>query len=294
MDVFSSLLIGLFFNTQQFQAQITPYEQVVQALQKIEAENPNSSKMIQVGVSDSGMPIMGMQIGRGSRSNLIVATHHGNEYGSTAVAVAAAQAFAQSPLQGQTLYVIPVLNISGYNAGSRNERASNGRSYDPNRDYPGPCKSGQSYQLKSTASLAQFIDRANIVTSATLHTYMPGILYPLGLSTQNEVTLDEAEFVRIAKIAAGQNRLEVGNSKEALYAADGTFEDYAYLQHGVWSLLFEMGSTHRPGTNQINEIIRVNVPALRRLFIQSPPARSNQFAFTGGCDRGSRQREFLE
>ena len=297
MEVISSLLLGLFINTQQYRADVTPYEKVVQALQKIEAQNPSTSRVIQVGVSDSGMPIMGIQIGRATRTtkaNLIVATHHGNEYGSTAVAVAAASAFAQSPLQGQTIYVIPVLNILGYNSNNRYERAQDGRTYDPNRDYPGPCRRGQPYNLKSTASLASFIEQANIISSATLHTYMPGILYPYGLSTNDIVTPDHEQYVRLGRAAAGQSNYTVGNSKEHLYAADGTFEDFAYMQHGIWSLLFEMGGTHRPNENQINDMIRVSVPGLRRFFLESPPSRSIKGTFTGRCDRSVRQRDKME
>ncbi|MFN8847689.1 MAG: M14 family metallopeptidase [Bdellovibrionales bacterium] len=294
MESISSLLIGLFLSTQQQWARLSPYEQVVQALQKIEAENPNTSRLIQVGISDSGQPIVGIQIGRGGKANLLVATHHGNEYGSTAVAVAAANAFAQAPLQGQTLYVIPVLNISGYNSRNRFERNSRGQSFDPNRDYTGPCKSGPTFNLKSTLSLAKFVDQAQIVTSATLHTYMPGVLYPWGLSTRDVMTADTEEYIRLGKAAAAQSGYTVGNSTELLYAADGTFEDFAYWQFGVWSLLFEMGTTHNPNENQIKEMIRGNLPGFRRYFLESPSTRSTNHAFTGRCDNFVRQRQKME
>lgn len=294
MEMISSLLLSVFFSTQAYRADVTPYEQVVQALQKIESENPNTARVIQVGVSDSGLPIVGMQIGRGGKANLIVGTHHGNEYGSTAVAVAAANAFAKAPLQGQTVYVIPVLNISGYNARSRYERGPNGRTFDPNRDYTGPCRQGQPFNLKSTMSLAQFVDKANIVTSATLHTYMPGVLYPWGLSTRDVATADQDQYISLGRAAAGQSGYTVGNSTELLYAADGTFEDFAYWQFGIWSLLFEMGGTHNPNENQIKDMIRGNVPGLRRFFLESPPSRSVKHAFTGRCDRGVRQRDKME
>lgn len=294
MELISALLLSVFFDTQQFRGDVTPYERVVQALQKIEAESPNTSKVIQVGISDSGMPIMGIQIGQAGKANLIVGTHHGNEYGSTAVAVAAAQAFAKAPLQGQIIYVIPVLNISGYNSGSRLERNQRGRAVDPNRDYEGPCRSGEPYQLKSTASLAKFIDQANIVTSATLHTHKPGVFYPLGLSTNDLKTKDHDEYVRLARVTAGQSGYAVGNSTEFLYAADGTFEDYAYLKLGIWSLLFELGTTHSPSQNQINTMIQSMLPGIRRYFLTSPPNRSNQYAFTGRCDRSLPQRDKMD
>lgn len=285
------LLLSLFITPSA--APVNNYSTVVETLQKIQRENPATTKMIDIGTSDSGQKIVGIQIGNGEIADLIVATHHGNEYGSTAVAMGAADAFAKNPIQGHTLYIIPVLNISGFNSRNRYERTSAG-TIDQNRDYPGPCVSGSPFKSKATKALADFIDKANIVSSATLHTHWPAVLYPWGFSTNDVSTKDDATFIQLSKDAVVESGYEVGNSKELLYAADGAFEDYAYWKHGIWSLLFEMGTTHSPSESQMKQMVDVNVPGLRRFLENAPRQRAADHAFTGKCDRSLLQRTHLE
>src|SRR5205823_12865107 len=124
------------------------------------------------------------------------------------------------------IYVIPVLNISGYNANNRTERDLNGRYRDPNRDYPGPCGTEGPFHLKSTASLAKFVEQENIIASATLHTYYPAVVYPWGLSTYDTSTPYDNIFKTMVIHATEWSRYTVGNSTEVIYPADGAYEDY--------------------------------------------------------------------
>jgi hypothetical protein len=243
----------------------TKYSIVQDNLKKIAQANPTTTQLFDLGMSDSGDPIQGLKIGNGETADLLVGTHHGNEYGSTEVAMGAAASFAANPIVGHTVYVIPVLNISGYNSRVREERVPSG-SVDPNRDYPGPCVMTRPFRSKATKALADFVDQKNIVSSATLHTYWPAVLYPWGFSTKDITTSYESTFVNLVKAAAVESGYETGNSKELLYAADGAFEDYAFWKSGVWSLLFEMGDSHSPSSGDIKGMIDVNVPGLRRFF----------------------------
>lgn len=274
-------ILSLFLFPQNPMA--SKYDQVVDSLKFIAQSHPATTQLIDIGQSDAGQPIYALKIGNGPVANLIVATHHGNEYGSTAVAVGVADSLAQDPLKNRTVYVIPVLNISGYNAGRR-EETMGGRTYDPNRDYPGPCGTSGPHKLKSTKALADFIAQKNIVSSATLHTYFPGVLYPWGISTRDLVTPQESTFINLSNMAAVESKYQVGNSTELLYPADGAFEDYAYWKHGIWSLLFEMGFSHNPNQDAVKELVRVNVPGLRRFLEQSPELVADQHEFTGKCD----------
>lgn len=274
--------------------QLSNYDRIVENLKKIATENPKVAQMINIGMSDSGQPIYGLKIGHGPVPTLVVATHHGNEYGSTAVAMGVAESLTLQPAPHQTVYVIPVLNILGYNTRNRYERGQDNRYYDPNRDYPGPCATSGPFRLKSTRALAQFIHEKNIVTSATLHTYSPGVFYPWGLSARNPTTEDDSTYIELSRIATKYSNYGYGNSKELLYAADGTYDDYAYWQHGIWSLLFELGRSHSPSLNEVKEMIRVNVPGIRDFLAAAPAQRSNRHQFKGGCDFKSRRRTFLE
>ena len=283
------ILFPLFMSFQVSAAPASNYQIVLNQLKKIVQENPTTTEWIDIGKSDSGQMISGLKIGDGATADLVVATHHGNEYGSTAVAMGTAEAFAKDPLPGHTVYVIPVLNISGYNTRDRYERTSRG-SIDPNRDYPGPCVQTRSFQSKSTKALADFVSQKQIVSSATLHTYFPAVLYPWGVSTLDTFTPYDSIFINLTKAATVESRYQIGNSKDVLYAADGAFEDYAYWKHGIWSLLFEMGSSHSPTQEGIKRMVADNVPGLRRFFEMAPKTRAENHAFTGRCDYTRSQR----
>jgi len=261
----------------------TPYEKIKDQVNQLAKDHPDTVSLFVLGDSDAGDDIIGVQIGHGATNNLVVATHHGNEYGSTDVAMAFAQQIAAAPIADETIWVIPVLNISGYNGNERRETAK-GTTFDANRDYPGACGTEGPFNLKSTAHLAQFIADKNIVTSATLHTFFPAVTYPWGMTTQDLVTPYEDEFLKLVQAATQESQYSAGNTTQLIYPANGTFEDYAFWKHGIWSLLFEIGDTHTPDESQVQELIRVNVPGLIRLMTIAPKERAINHDFTGKCD----------
>jgi len=265
--------------------QQTPYEKVKIFIKQIADSNPQTTKLIRVGDSDSGDTIWGLQIGNGPAHHLVVATHHGNEYGSTEVAAAFANDIAKNPIEGATVFVIPTLNIVGFNHNNRNEPASNGTSLDPNRDYPGPCTTSGPFFLKSTASLAKFIEDQNIIVAATLHTFTPAVAYPWGMDTPDTGTPYDDIFTKLAKAATVESGYEVGNSTQLIYGADGTFEDYAFWKLGIWTLLFELGDTHSPNQSQVQNMIATNVPGLRRMVTVAPESRAPNHSFSGRCSK---------
>jgi carboxypeptidase T len=259
------------------------YNDVKVFLKDLAAKYPQNVKLFTLGESDSGDAIQGVAIGNGPVHNLVVASHHGNEYGSVEVARGFAASIAENPIQGQTVYVIPVLNIGGYNGKNRREPAK-GQTWDPNRNYPGPCGTEGPFTLKSTHALADFVDKQNIVSSATMHTFYPAVVYPWGISTQDLSTPYDDLFKTLVDAATVESHYQVGNSTAVIYPADGAFEDYAFWKHGIWSLLFELGETHSPDLNQVNEMVKVNVPGLRRFLAQAPLKRADKHDFTGKCD----------
>jgi hypothetical protein len=284
MKLLASLGILLFSSASASAAPHVNYEEVLAFMHDLAAKHPRTTHLVNVGPSDSGKTIEALVIGDGPVKNLVVATHHGNEYGSTFVAEAFASAIADNPIAGQTLFVIPVLNVNGYDRRSRYEDGSDGGGHDPNRDYPGACGTEGPHKLKSTASLAGFVDREGIVASATLHTFYPAVVYPWGFATKDLVTPYEDLFKYLVAMATQESGYQTGNSTEVIYPAAGTFEDYAFWKHGIWSILFELGRSHNPNNESLAEMARVNVPGLRRLFEKSPDRRADDHAFKGKCD----------
>lgn len=259
------------------------YKDAQRLMRDLAAKYPGQASVFTLGTSDSGLPIEGLKVGDGPVKTMVVATHHGNEYGSTEVAKGFARAIAERPIASQTVYVIPVLNISGYDRKGREESAS-GTTFDPNRDYPGPCGTAGPFHLKSTAALAKFVDETGIVSSATLHTFYPAVVYPWGLSSHDLSTAYDDLFAQLTKYATVESGYQIGNSTEVIYPADGTYEDYAFWKHGIWSLLFELGFSHSPNDADVEKMVSVNVPGLRRFLEQAPSAKAEKHDFTGACD----------
>lgn len=259
------------------------YADVKNFMHELVRVHPDEVRMVNVGESDSGETIEGVAIGHGSVHNLVVATHHGNEYGSTEVSMAVAASLADAPIADQTVYVVPVLNIAGYNSKTRWEKDSRGKRNDPNRDYPGPCGTEGPHHLKSTASLAKFIDRENIVTSATLHTFYPAVVYPWGFATTDLSTAYDDLYKVMVQNATEISHYQTGNSTEVIYPATGAYEDYAFWRSGVWSILFELGTSHQPTQQDIDKMIRLNVPGIRKMLEEAPKARAENHEFFGSC-----------
>jgi carboxypeptidase T len=260
------------------------YQDVQKFMRDLVAKYPQNVRSFVLGASDSGQNIEGVMIGNGPVKNLVVASHHGNEYGSVEVARGVAASLAEHPITGQTIYVIPVLNINGYNAKDRLESAA-GNAFDPNRNYPGPCGTEGPFTLKSTQALAKFVDKEGIVASATLHTFYPAVVYPWGLGTQDLSTPYDDLFKGLVQAATVESKYQTGNSTEVIYAANGTYEDYAFWKHGIWSLLFELGNSHNPSGNDVAEMVATNVPGIRRMMEQAPRVRAEDHAFKGHCDK---------
>lgn len=260
------------------------YNQVQNFLSDLAAKYPQTTKLMKIGENENGISIMGVRIGDGPVRNLVVGTHHGNEYGSTEVALQTAADFAQSPISGQTVFVVPVLNITGFNRNRREETLSGGGTADPNRNYPGPCGTGGPFTLASTKALAEFIEAEDIVVSATLHTSGGLVLYPWGISTRDLETPYDDLFIQLGQAGAQFSRYTVGNSTALLYPADGAYEDYAFWQHGIWSMLFEIGSSHYPSESQLAVLAKENVPGLRAFLVAAPTTRATDHAFKGRCD----------
>lgn len=286
-------ILSLFLAISPYQNLSSRYDQVLTTLQKIQTQYPHTAEVIVIGLNDKGVPIKGLKIGSGPVGSLIVATHHGNEYGSTAVGLGVAEDLAKQPIANQTVYVIPVLNITGYNSNNRYESGTRG-SYDPNRDYPGPCVKGSSFNLKSTKLLADFLVEKKIQISATLHTFYPSVVYPWGISTRDLTTPYEQQYRKLVADATKESGYKTGNNTEVMYAADGTFEDYAYWKHGIWSLLFELGFSHSPGQTEVENTVRYNIPGIRRFLENSPQQAVADHGFSGRCDPYMMKRMVLE
>ena len=199
-----------------------------------------------LGKNDQNQNIQGVLYkgsGLSKVKHLVVGTHHGNETLAADLAVKFIEHLGKKGstfLNNVDIYIIPVLNIGGYNKENREELDSLGRSHDPNRDYPDPCIQKSDYKLRSTQHLANFVLAKDIVGAVTIHGYYGSLTYPWGIYTDNYRTLDHDIFEAKARVAVARNSYTIGTHADILYPAGGAFEDWVYFKHGIWSLLVEL------------------------------------------------------
>ena len=275
---------------------VTPYEKIVERMKNLRSHYPHLLELVSLGANDQGIEVMGLRIERpearrGKVSQLLVGTHHGDERGTSFLSLAFAErilgtfdragflsASPRDVIQNHIYYIFPVLNISGYNRNSRRERDGSGRWHDSNRDYPDPCKDHKFFKLKSTALLASFIEKRDIVSAVTIHAYGGTFTYPWGFHTEDPQTPDNDLYHALLTYAAQVNGYRVGNHKDVIYPASGSFEDWVYYEHGVWVALLEM----RSRLHYLRD-----VESLIRFFAGTPERRSSNHKHYGQCSEVS-------
>ena len=272
------------------------YGDVLQQMKIIKARHPALVEIVSLGENDQGDSIEGLRIqdpqltDREEIPNLLVGTHHGDERDAAPLSLAFAERVLKilsnheseamswgGRFRRGSYYVFPVLNISGYNHKFRGEQNAQGLWLDSNRDYPDACaKEAPSFRLRSTTLLTEFIDTHQIVSTVSIHGYrhLGAFTYPWGFFTEDPTPPDRDIYHALLTYAAKANHYPVGTHKELVYAASGTFEDWAYHAHGVWTALLEM--KYRPDYD-------ADVEALLRFFQGAPEQRSRDHAHYGQC-----------
>ncbi len=292
------LLLGAIFAAFDATASVTPYSKVQHFLNQINQDFPTTTQLFSIGLSDEGLPIEGIAIGSGSLKNLVVATHHGNEYAGTETAKALILDLAKRPIPNQTLYIIPVLNTSGFNRGIRTERLGED-DFDPNRDFPSPCANSHSF-FKSSRALTRFVEETGIVSIATLHSYGEIIAHPWGTGRKfgGEPPLDLRDyevFSKMVEAASKFNNYKTGRIGQRVYPAEGTLTDFFYAEYGVWTILFELGTSHTPSQEELELIVSTNVRGIRLMFEEAAPLeRSTSHDFVGVCHKSNEADYFVE
>lgn len=279
------LLCCILFSSNLFAA--TSYEAIVNRIKTLDAQ-PNTG-LFSLGKNDQGQDILGLVIGDPSRPNafkqLVVGTHHGNERMAAEVPVhfiELALSHVNNPsspfhasLENTVFYVVPVLNISGYNRNSRQETSADGRNYDSNRDYEDPCTTKQDFHLKSTGLIAEFLEQENIISAVSVHGYVGTFTFPWGTTAANYETQDHLLMNDLARKSVVHNKYNIGTHGGAIYPATGAFEDWAYYKLGVWSYLLEIRST--------SSDLKKDALTLLQFFLDAPVERSRNVGQRVNC-----------
>ncbi len=251
------------------------YDKILARLSELD-KLPNTT-LFSLGKNDQGRDIMGIMIGNTSArtKHVVVGTHHGNERAAAEVPLHFTELAAKSSDADVLYYVVPVLNISGYNRYSREETGSDGRTHDSNRDYEDACTTKQDFKLKSTTLIADLIEREDVVSAVSVHGYIGTFTYPWGTEASDYATADDAFFSEWAKKAVKVNNYKIGTHGGAIYPATGAFEDWAYYKLGVWSFLLEIRSA--------SSDLKKDALSLVEFFKHSPTERSRNVGQQVNC-----------
>ena len=290
MKILNTILLLLGLSSFALAASPTGrYKTIYDQMKALETAHPDVVKVFSIGTNDDDVDLYALRISTSPQEidkskigQFMVATHHGNEGGSTNLAMEFSKdliaRFESSErwrgnLAGMEFTIVPVLNVSGYNNNARHEHG-----HDPNRDYPGPCSDKGWGKLKSIRSLMSFLETRPFAGSVTAHGYVGNVTYPWGFYTDNNNTLDENRYREIFQKVAEVNGYSYGNSGDAIYPANGCYEDYVYWKYGSWSLLVEL-------LNGSQKDVASTVPAMAKFYdlIDASPSSKNQFA--ANCTR---------
>lgn len=270
------------------------YDTIVKKINELAEQYPQFLQIIDIGKNDQGNTIYGWKLenlmyneaNKTKVNHLLVGVHHGNEGTTADLCILFVEKMIKrfqdsnsnnyKSLSDSIYYIIPVLNISGYNQNSRSEKSSTGRYLDPNRDYPDVCADNKHFQLASIRNLVSFIDKFKFVGAITAHGYIGTFTYPWGIYTSNSKTQDDEFYKYMGKESVKENGYRTGTHTDVIYPASGAFEDWAYATHGIWCMLMEL----RRSAN-----LDKDCECMIKFFALVPDKRSKKHQHTGNCTR---------
>jgi carboxypeptidase T len=219
---------------------------------------------------------------------LFMGAHHGNEKPSYEVLIYFIQYMiehygnnsageVQDAINNTQIYVLPMVNPDGVEAGTRKNRVPNHGSFgfqtevtslgvDLNRNYgyrwflffllpllyfrstsyldrSDSYRGKQPFSENETQAIRQFVDTHNITISISYHTYGELILYPWGYTFIP--TKDNPVFVSIGENISNINHYLLAQSIN-LYPTLGDACDWMYGTQGVLAYTIELGDSFAP------------------------------------------------
>ena len=235
----------------------------------------------ETGNSVTGLIVRGFDGNEEKINQLVVGTHHGDEYGSPIIAMAFAEDIIRDRMVGRDVYIIPILIPEAYQADTRLYRGVN-----PNRDYPGPCgchdlsTCNHPFQLKATQALANLIEQNRITAAITVHNPWGTNHYPWS-DNRNTYSEEHSIFTSILDQTYRTTKYRHGTVPDMFYEMRGNFIDYAFWQYGVWGFLIEVAGGKKPSPQTIISETAIHVPRFRQLLVMAPSTRSSNNGHPG-------------
>ncbi len=239
---------------------------------------PERVERVLLGRSNEGMPLWGVRLGDPGAPVLhrVVSGIHGDEASAVAVGLALGEALlAGAPpfgdlLADQAIWLVPLANPDGYEAGSRFNR----NNVDLNRNF--------SY-LWSPSEYAPGTEPFSEPETRALRTLSLGLGAPLGLAMHagatnlgyvwNHTTDDTVEEDRL--FALGQRYLEACTQEDFYltngaewYTTRGDQNDWSYGEQGTLDFTLEVSTDRAPESGDLEPLLEAHLPALAAWFAQ--------------------------
>lgn len=262
--------------TSQLDDKFKTPEEIVAILNKVHAAYPEITKIIKIGESLEGRPILALRITdhpetneRGEPAMLFNSMHHAREIMSPEVSLDIIEYLVTNYktdkrvnfwVNNLDIWVVPMLNVDGNAkvwAGNPMWRKNtrDGHGVDLNRNYPfqwGHCNgsSGSRYSdtyrgaapgsEPETQILMNLVSKVRPVFDISFHSYSNLVIYPLGCKGDrvSDRPLVEGIGAHVGKLID----YTPGYGWELLYSTDGGDIDWMYDRWGVLSYVLEVNS----------------------------------------------------
>jgi predicted deacylase len=190
--------------------------------------------------------------------------HHGNEHPSAESLLACVdhllghldEPSVAATLGHFALYVMPIVNPDGFEAGTR----ENANGVDLNRDYAGPTiAEDTAFSQVETQAMRQLIADTPFVAAAAFHAADANkeVLWPWGYTA--EPTADSADLEAVAQATASAMGFDRFLQSYADYPTSGEFLDYAYFETNMLAFTIEVTAPKMPKPSALPGIVSVAV-----------------------------------
>ncbi len=247
-------------------------EEMLDELAALAAAYPDRARLVDVGRSVEGRPLVALRIGGGDWRVRVLAAHHGDELSSAELSLALARRLLEAPVEPE-VWILPHVNPDGVVRGTR----YNARNVDLNRNYgyrwsdseyragEGPFSEPEARAVRVMSSYRGFGAGLSMHSGAAL------IAYIWNYTTQNSPD----EQLLVAHSEAYDRDCGVGGfyviNGGGWYITYGDTTDWSYGRQGTLDYTLEVSEEKAPPAAELPELIEDHMDAMLA-FVERPPA----------------------
>lgn len=247
------------------------------ALLGIQETWPDGVRMVDLGWSREGRPLVGLRIGEGSTRVRVCGAHHGNEPISGEVALALASHLAGGDLGDLEVWLVAQVNPDGIVSGSR----YNAEWVDLNRNYDwawstAEFRSGDSpFSEPETRAMRVLALYGGFGLGLSLHAFAQNFCYVWNhtLEDNPDEALHQAMGLEYAS-RCSLPEFEVVDGAQ-WYLSRGDLTDWSYGRLGTLDVTLELSSDGAPPHEELDALFKAHLDALVH-FLGQPPTWSGQ------------------